>query len=321
VRLPTLAAVLAGAALAVQARLNGELTGRIGSAELVTLISFVEGTVLLTAIALARGVRLLALARRRGLRPWWLSGGPLGAALIVAISAGVPKLGVAVVTVLTVVGQTVAGVVLDAAGHGPDGRMPVTRRRVGAVALAVAALAIAAIGARTGNVSGAAVGVLAAVLVAAGIASSLQQAANGAVTGWTRDPVVAALISFALGTLVMAVAVAVVALAWPARVDGAAWPGADEAWLYAGGLAGTAFVVTTAWVVRRLGVLTVALATVSGQLLGAVILDGVTGGNGIDAATVVASLAVLAAVALAGLPAGTRLHHRRLAAVAAQARP
>jgi transporter family-2 protein len=320
VKLPTVAAVLAGAALAVQARLNGDLTGRLGSAELVTLISFVEGTALLTAIALARGVRLPALARQGGLRPWWLTSGPLGAALIVAISAGVPKLGVAVVTVLTVVGQTVAGVVLDAAGHGPEGRMPVTRRRVGAVALAVAALAIAATGARTGPVSGATVAVLAAVLVAAGVGSSLQQAANGAVAGWTGEPVVAALISFALGTLVLAVAVALMALTWPARLDGA-WPGAGEAWLYAGGLAGTAFVVTTAWVVRRLGVLTVALATVSGQLLGAVILDAVTGSNGIDAATVVASLAVLAAVALAGLPAGIRSGRRRLAAVAARARP
>jgi bacterial/archaeal transporter family-2 protein len=312
VRVATVAAVLAGAALAVQARLNGDLTGRIGSAELVTLISFLEGTVLLTAIALARDVCPLGLLRERGWRPWWLISGPLGAALIVAISAGVPQLGVAVVTVLTVVGQTVAGVVLDAAGHGPDGRLPVSRRRIGAVGLAVAALAVAAIGARAGHASGTTVALLAAVLVAAGAASSVQQAANGAVAARTGEPVLAALISFALGTLALVVVVTVLALVWPARLDGS-WPGAGEAWLYAGGLAGTAFVVVTAWVVRRLGVLTVALASVGGQLLGAVTLDAVTGADGLDGATVVASLVVLTAVALAGVSPG-RGRRRRLAA-------
>lgn len=300
-RAATAAAVLAGALLAVQARLNGELTDRIGSAELVTLISFLEGTALVAALALARGLRpVRTLRARRGWRPWWLAAGPLGAGLIVAISAGVPRLGVAVVTVLTVVGQTLAGVLLDARGHGVDGHLPVSSRRVGAVALAVVALAVAAIGAGSGHVSPTTVAVLAAILVAAGAASSVQQAANGAVAARTGDAVLAALASFLVGTAALVVAVGVVAMAWPARLHGA-WPGADEAWLYAGGVAGAVFVVVTAWVVRRVGVLTVALATVGGQLIGAVVLDAL-GTARLDGASVVASIAVLAAVGLAGLP-------------------
>lgn len=317
-RAATAAAVLAGAALAVQARLNGALTGRLGSAEVVTLISFLEGTVLLAVVAAARGHRLRSVRSGGGWRGWWLISGPLGACLIVAISAGVPVLGVAVVTVLTVVGQTVAGVVLDAAGHGADGPRPVSLPRLGAVALAVVALAVAAAGAGAGHATGATVALLAVVLIGAGAASSIQQAANGVVAARSGDPVLAALASFALGSLLLAVVVGMLAVAWPARLHGA-WPGPGQAWLYAGGIAGTAFVVVTAWVVGRLGVLTVALATVGGQLLGAVALDAATGPGGLDGATVVASFTVLGAVALAGRSPG-RTRRRRLTAAALRAR-
>jgi bacterial/archaeal transporter family-2 protein len=293
------AAVAAGALLAVQARLNGELTARTGAAELVTLISFLEGTVLLGVLVAVRGGSGLR-AVLGGRRPWWLAAGPLGAFLIVAISAGVPRLGVATVTVLTVVGQTVAGVVVDASGHGGR-RVPVSGRRIGAVALAVVALAAAAGGSHPAGTTAAAVAGLALVLVLAGVASSLQQAANGVVARRTGDPAVAALASFAGGAVVLAVAVAAVAVLAPQRIHGP-WPGAGEAWLYAGGLAGTVFVAVTAWVVRRVGVLTVALATIGGQLVGALGLDVVAGSRAIDLASVVASLAVLASVALAGMP-------------------
>jgi bacterial/archaeal transporter family-2 protein len=305
------AAVAAGALLAVQARLNGELTARTGSAELVTLISFLEGTVLLGVLVAARGGSQLR-AVLRGRRPWWLAAGPLGAFLIVAISTGVPRLGVATVTVLTVVGQTVAGVILDARGHGGR-RVPVSGRRIGAVALAVLALGAAAGGAHPAGTTAAAVAGLAVVLVLAGVASSLQQAANGVVARRTGDPAVAALASFASGAALLAVAVAAVALLAPEHIHGP-WPGAGEAWLYAGGLAGTVFVAVTAWVVRRVGVLTVALASVGGQLVGALGLDLLAGSRTVDLASVVASLAVLASVALAGMPPQRR-GLRRIASV------
>lgn len=297
------ATLAAGGLLAVQARLNGALTDRVGSAELVTLLSFLTGTVLLAGLATARRLRspgtVSLRAAARGGRPWWLAAGPLGAFLIVAISAGVPKLGVATVTVLTVVGQTVAGVVLDTRGHGGGRRVPLSGRRIGAVALAVVALGVAATAARPDGTTAAAVAVLAVVLVVAGVASSLQQAANGAVATRTGDPVIAALASFATGAAVLLVAVLGVALLAPGRIHGP-WP--SEPWLYLGGVAGTVFVVITARVVRRVGVLTVALATVGGQLVGALLLDLLTGTNTLDLASVVASFAVLASVALAGMP-------------------
>jgi len=74
----------------------------------------------------------------------------------------------------------------------------------------------------------------------------------------------------------------------------------SEWWLYTGGLMGLAFVSVVAAVVRVVGVLLVTLATVRGQLLGAMLLDWwfAVGGESLTATTVVGTVVTLGAVAL-----------------------
>jgi transporter family-2 protein len=55
---------------------------------------------------------------------------------------------------------------------------------------------------------------------------------------------------------------------------GRSWPEfPDQWWLYSAGILGGTFVFIAAWLVRQLGVLVFTLATISGQLITALILD------------------------------------------------
>ncbi len=299
----TVISLLLGGALAIQSQLNGALTQRTGSAVIVTLLSFAIGTSILAVLVTIRHQwpgrsELSSWTWRR----WWLFSGPLGAFLVVTISAGVPILGVALTTVLTVAGQTVTGIVLDSRGTGVGARLRISGTRTSAVLVAIVGLAITVFAVPVGsgtNLAGMIVMVL--LLVAAGVASSLQQAANGAFTGVSGSPAFAALISFATGLIVLA---AVLLGMWATgNLPASAWPSfTGEPWLYLGGLFGTLFVVSSAWAVRKIGVLVLSLAVVAGQIVAAVVLDVSTGSTNVGLLTIVSIAVVLAAVVLAVVP-------------------
>ena len=117
--------------------------------------------------------------------------------------------------------------------------------------------------------------------------------------GASGSAAVATLVNFVVGTGALLLGLAVRALAGGVHVD--AWP--SEWWLYTGGPMGAAFVAVAAVVVRRLGVLRLGLAAISGQLVGALLLDlGLpVHDTGVAAATVVGTLLTLVAVALSGM--------------------
>lgn len=291
----TIVAAVAGILLSVQARINGQLTEDLGSPFVVTLLTFVVGATILVGVT---------VSQHRTLRPskllgdgwfgWWLLSGPFGAFLVLAIATGVPVLGVALVTVLTVVGQTVAGMAIDARGFG-DEQVRLTRRRIASVVVAVLGLGITAFAVPAGE-SGMLILGLGLLLVAAGVASSMQQAGNGVITFMSGNPAVAGMFTFVTGGAVLVVSVAAL---WAAgRLGPISWPDASQWWLYTAGLFGTGFVVLTAWAVRKIGVLALALAVVAGQLLGALVLDATTGGPPLNLATGLSVAAVLVAVLL-----------------------
>jgi transporter family-2 protein len=237
--------------------------------------------------ALVRGVRRL----RAGARPeWWHWVGGLAGALLVAVSAAAaPRMGVALLTVALVCGQTGGSLAVDQAGLSPAGRQPATPARVIGVALAVAAVGIGALGKR-GDLE---VGLL-ALAVLAGCAVAVQQAANGHLARLAGEPLVAATINFVIGGTVLLLLVAAVAGDGPP--DG--WDAPFGDWL--GGLLGASVVVTLAWVVHTLGVLRTTLALVAGQSAGALALDLIAPapGEAVTAGTVIGVALTLVAVAI-----------------------
>jgi transporter family-2 protein len=202
----------------------------------------------------------------------------------------VPEVGVALVTVCIVAGTATGGLGVDQAGLGPGGRRPVTLLRVVGALLAIGAVTLAA----AGDSHAAVRPLLLAGLFRAGIGSALQQAANGQLRRAAANAWVAGLLSFAVGTAGLVVVAAatgeLTARHWPAT-----W------WLYTGGPQGVVFIVAAAALVARLGVLTVSLATVAGQLVAAVVLDIVwpAPGAALRATTVAGAVLTVVAVTLA----------------------
>jgi transporter family-2 protein len=292
--LVVLAVVGSGALLGLQARINGELGARVSSALAAATVSFLGGTVALAAVVAVwpshrRAVRRLLTSRTRW---WWWLGGPVGAAIVAATAVGVPKVGVALVTVCVVAGAAVGALVVDRVGLGPAGRQAVTPVRVAGAVLAIAAVTYGAVGDRHASFRP----LLLTVLVVFGAGTALQQASNGRLWSGSDSATVTALASFLVGTLLL-----VVVAAAAGEIGGRRWP--RSWWLYTGGLQGAVFIAVTAVAVHRIGVLVVSLATVAGQLAAAVVLDVVwpSPGTELRAQSVVGAVATLAAVVVVAL--------------------
>ena len=303
VAVPATAAFVVGAVVAVQARVNGDLAERLGGGfpggALAAAISFVAGLVgLLVYVAVSssarRGLRDLPGALRTGRLAWWQCLGGLGGALLIlSQTASVPTIGVAVFTVTVVAGQTAAGLAVDRVGLAPAGKQRVTSTRLVASAVAVGAVVLSVSG-RFGTAAFAP-GLLLFVLVG-GCAVSVQSALNAQVGRAVRSAVAAGTVSFLLGLAALVVVVAGLLAA------GHRYPALPtQWWLYVGGLLGALFVTVVAAVVPRVGVLVVTLATVAGQVVGAVLLDALApvGGQTLQLVTVLGALATVGAVLLA----------------------
>ncbi|GGK00338.1 membrane protein [Pilimelia anulata] len=270
---------------AAQARVNGALGARLGDGVAAAAVSFGVGLLLVgTATAAVpagrRGARRLAAAVHAAVRPtaaagrgtgeragrlrWWeCLGGLGGAAFVASQSLTAAVLGVAVFTVAVVAGQAVSGLLADRFGLGPHGRQPVSGARLAGAALTVGAVALA------GGRPPPGVPVWLALLPAlAGLGVGVQAAVNGRVRQVAGGAWPATLLNFAVGTAALLLLLAVDLAAGGA-------PGALPAapWLYLGGPLGVTFILIAAATVRHTGVLLLALATIAGQLVGAVLLD------------------------------------------------
>src|SRR2546421_1008409 len=86
-------ALVAGAALPVQAGLNARFATFVGGPLRASMISFAIGTVVLVLLALVATRGLVATARA-GDVPWWgWLGGAVGAGYVASVVAAAPRLG------------------------------------------------------------------------------------------------------------------------------------------------------------------------------------------------------------------------------------
>ncbi|MEV4816971.1 DMT family transporter [Micromonospora tulbaghiae] len=264
-------ATASGVMVAVQSRINGELGVRLADGIAAAVVSFGVGLLILLVLVPAtpggrRGLVALRGALRTGtLRPWQCLGGVCGAFLVATQGLTIGALGVAVFTVAVVAGQSGSSLLVDRAGIGPAGRQPVTPNRLIGAVLTVLAVLLA-VGDRLGDPQALA---LALLPLAAGVGIAWQQAVNGRVRAASGSAMTATLVNFTVGTAALLVTFAV-DLAVRGRPAGA-FP--DEPWLYLGGPLGIVFIALAAALVRFTGVLLLGLATIAGQIVGAVLLD------------------------------------------------
>ena len=203
---------------------------------------------------------------RGQLRPWQLLGGTCGAFFVSTQGLTVSILGVAVFTVAVVAGQIVSSLPVDRAGLGPGGPQPITLPRAAGALLAVIAVIVSVSDhAAVGDPGGLWWALLPAI---AGFGLAWQTAVNGQVRVAAANVVVPTMVNFLVGTaaLVLATAVDVLVRGWPEPLPG-------QWWLYVGGALGIVAIMTAVTAVRVTGVLVLGMASVAGQLVGAVLLD------------------------------------------------
>ena len=290
------AAVASGALVAVQQRVNGELKTTLGDALLTALVSFATGLAAVVAVVMTRAPARASLRRVREV-PWVQRLGGLGGACLVLVgAAAAPEIGVALLSIGLVAGQTVGGLVVDRVGMGPGGPRSLSAPRLLGAGLCLLAVGLSILG----DGARAASPLLLLLVVAAGLMIAVQQALNGQVKRTTGDAGVATLVNFVIGTAALALG-ALLSAAF-GRLDVSNWPGPEQWYLYLGGPMGAVFVAVAAVVVRTLGVLRLGLAITAGQLVGALLLDLVVpvSDAGVELATVVGIALTLVAVAVSG---------------------
>ena len=287
--LPLAAAVISGAFVALQQRINGDLGHELGDPLVAAVVSFGTGLVVMCALVLRRGPR--ALLPRLAEVPWWSRLGGLGGATLVFVGAtAAPKVGVAILTVGLVSGSVVGALLVDRVGLAPGGPHRLTPPR-----LVGAALCLVAIGISTAEGARSASPWLLALVFLAGVLICFQQAFNGRVRQAT-DATVATFVNFVVGTTALVLGLVLRAVVSGVHLNG--WPGPDHWYLYIGGPIGASFVAVAALVVRRLGVLRLGLAVTAGQILGSLVVDI---DRGIAGTTVLAAVLTMAAVVISGL--------------------
>lgn len=294
--------MVGGVLSALQSRINSRLSTEIGDGFTAAAISFGTGLVILLVIlALSRPLQSRVAAFVRDLRSgdfaWPLALGGLGGAMFVlGQGLSVALLGVALFIVCVVAGQTVTGLVVDRVGLGPGGQRHLTLPRVIGAALMVVAVALA----MSQGIGTQAPWYLLALPMLAGVAMGIQQAVNGRVSQHSGHYLVATLANFVVGTAALVVCAVLHAL-----IVGHG-PGAlpSNPLLYLGGAIGVSFIALAAHLAHPLGVLTLAMATIAGQIVGSVALDALAPahGGGLHATTLIgAALTLVAALITAGV--------------------
>ena len=298
-------AIVAGAAMPVQSRVNGALGSRLDDGLAAALVSFSVGLVvmILISILLPRGragaAQLLPALRERRFPRYYVLAGAIGGYFVLSQTLTVAVLGVAVFTVAAVAGQTLTGLVVDRLGIGPAGKKALTIMRVVGAVLTIAAVAWA-VSPKLAGTSGASDLLLPVLLpLTAGMLMSFQQAMNGTTGMHYGTPITATLVNFIAGTTVLG-------LMWLVKVAvaGVGQPLPGEWYLYLGGPMGCVFIGLSALLVRSLGVLLTSLGMIGGQLIGSLLLDIFlpAPGSVVVTATVLGTLLTLVAIVLATLP-------------------
>jgi transporter family-2 protein len=264
-------AVLIGVVVAIQARINGQLSVDLDNGLAAALVSFLTGLAIVSVLVFGFKrerealFRVFEAIKNKQLVTWELMGGVLGGFFVAAQSAVVPQIGVALFTIAVVAGQTISSLLVDKVGMTPSGKERITKPRIfGAVATLIA-VAIAVFPDLT-NSEFRFLPLTFALIV--GVFASFQQGMNGRMNVVGKRPLATAWLNFASGTIVVVIALSV-DLALGATIE----PLPSNFWVYTGGAAGLIFVAVSAYIIKHLGVLNFSILSIAGQLVGAILID------------------------------------------------
>ena len=259
--------------IAFQARVNGELSAKLGNPIQAATVSFSSGLIVIALIALTnKGMRqgLTAIkigVKSGGLKRWNLFAGMLGGIFVAIQTNTVTVIGVAVYSVASIAGQTTSSLIVDAYGLSGGVRQKITFRRIFASIITVSAVLVSVwdrIEADDLSLFPVALSGLAGAIV------GLQRALNGKINLYSGQHWTTSLLNFIMGTTFL---VLLTLLLIPTgRYEFASLP-ATPWWIYTGGVLGVIYIAYSSSIVQQLGVLAYTLLSVGGNLFGALLID------------------------------------------------
>ncbi len=277
-----LLAALSGAMIAVQARVNGELSHQLNNGLQAAFVSFGSGLLIILLITpfssqIKEGiVNLRSAVKNKEIARWKLFAGALGGSFVAIQTQIVPLIGVAIYSVASIAGQTAMSLIVDRIGLTGGGKKLISPRRVLAAVLTVIAVLVSVwdridannlsmFAVTAGGIAGAIVGV--------------QRALNGQINEYSHQSFTTSLLNFITGTSFLMVLIAIGLII--GRNELSPLP-SNPWWIYTGGVIGVIYIAFTSTIVQHLGVLTFTLFSVGGQLVGSLVIDLVSPTKGVS---------------------------------------
>jgi len=267
----TALAIFVGVLTATQSRINGQLSHQIHNGIAAGLVSNTVGSLVLIAfIVLLRReragvIRTIHALRTRKLQWWEILGGCGGTIFLSTQGVVVPQVGVAIFTISLVGGQSISSLIVDKIGLTPSGRKPITLPRILVATFTLLAVSIAVYPDLIHSTFRALPIILAII---AGVVVSFQQALNARVNVTSERPIATAFFNFIIGTIFLALALGIDIFR-----GGSVGNLPSNSWLYLGGICGLSFVAVSAYTLKHIGLLNFIAFSVTGQLIGALLLD------------------------------------------------
>ena len=272
VRLELLSA-FSGVLIAVQSRINGELSARMNDSLEAAIVSFSTGLAFVCLIALFRkDIRagfwqIFKSVTLKQLPKWRIGAGVLGASFVAMQTHVVPISGVALFTVASLAGQTAISLWVDHVGLIGTSKSIITRRRVIAAFITVVAVVISA----WNRFSMSDFSILAIGLaVFAGSWVGVQRALNGQINSYSNQSFATSLLNFTTGTsflLLLLLLRSVFTNHSVMNFRSGPW------WMFLGGTIGVFYIALSAVAVQHVGVLEFTLFSVGGMLIGSLLID------------------------------------------------
>jgi transporter family-2 protein len=277
-----LLAALSGLMIALQARVNGELSHQLNNGLQAAVVSFGSGLLVIVVISIFhKGIKegitnIRAAVVAKKIPRWRLFAGVLGGTFVAFQTQVVPIIGVAIYSVASIAGQTAMSLYVDRIGLTGGGKKLISSRRVAAAAITVLAVLVSVwdrIDAKNLSLWAVFFGVLAGALV------GVQRALNGQINEYSKQSFATSLLNFIMGTSFLFIILIIAVIAnWSELSPLPAGPW----WIYTGGALGVVYIAFTSTIVQHLGVLTFTLFSVGGQLVGSLLIDLISPTNGVN---------------------------------------
>jgi transporter family-2 protein len=245
----------------------------MGDSLKAALVSFSTGLIFVSVISLVRaevraGYREIFKASKLNQLPSWMLGaGVLGASFVAISTHVVPIVGVAFFTVASLAGQTVISLWVDHIGVAGGVKTVITKRRVISALITVIAIIVSAWD-RFAMSDLPMFAIIFAIL--AGSAVGVQRALNGQINSFSKKSLATSQLNFITGTAFLLLLLLLRSAFTNQSVmnfTSGPW------WVFLGGSIGVIYIAITALAVQYLGVLEFTLFSVSGMLVGSLLLD------------------------------------------------